>query len=210
MPRLIDREANATLVHPLVMRLLADEGPGAVTYRRVASESGLSLAAVRNMWQTQEKLLQRGAVHARLLLPTYLFLPVETADPAAALQEGIRRLLPLGAGQPQAWRALQALRQHAAASPAREVLANYERAVTMRVIDLVGDVRWLGQPPPRPPRVHSAQEMATRTEADLDAGSALVRAVVTGLAHQVSHLDEACTTDRIQACLHQMVPGLLD
>lgn len=111
MPRLIDREANAALVHPLVMRLLADEGPGAVTYRRVAHESGLSLAAVRNMWQTQEKLLQRGAAHARLLLPTHLFLPTETADPSAVLQEGIRRLLPLDPRQREAWRALHALRR---------------------------------------------------------------------------------------------------
>lgn len=80
----------------------------------------------------------------------------------------------------------------------------------LRVTDLVGEVRWLSQLPPRAPRVYSAQEMATRTAADLDAGSRLVWAVVTGLADQLSHRGEACTTDRIQACLQRMVPGLLD
>ena len=78
-------------VEDIVMRILADEGPHAVTYRRIVAESDLTLSAVRNMWQTQEKLVQRGAAHARSFLPCRMFLPALTADLDLVVREGVRR-----------------------------------------------------------------------------------------------------------------------
>lgn len=56
MPKLTDRPTRATLVHSTVARLVATEGVGAATVRRVAEEADISPSALRHMWPTQEAL----------------------------------------------------------------------------------------------------------------------------------------------------------
>lgn len=210
VPRLIDRQANAELVHPIVMRILADEGPHAVTYRRIVAESDLTLSAVRNMWQTQEKLVQRGAAHARSFLPCRMFLPALTADLDLVVREGVRRLLPLSVEQRLAHRALASLRWAPAESAGRAVLTEYDDLRRLRVLELAADVAWLRLPEPRPGRGHTSEDLRARQRAEPEGGALVLHGLVRGLAHLLAQPESPLSAAHAEACLLRIDASLLD
>jgi hypothetical protein len=205
MPRLTDRIAKAETVHPLIVRLLADEGPSAVTYRRVAAEAGLTLAEVRSVWTTQGALLQRGAATALATCASPRFLPARDADPAEVLREGIRRLLPRTDEQRQAFRALESLRWTSAATAARAALDAHDRSRMLRVLELIDEVRTLRLPQARRPRSWTADGIRERQQRSLEGPEVLVLATVHGLSGLTARVSGALSAAHVEACL-----GLLD
>lgn len=210
MPKLIDRQANTELVHPTVMRILADEGPSAVTYRRIVAETGLTLSAVRNMWQTQEKLVQRGAAYARGFLPCPVFLPSLSADLDLVVREGVRRLLPLTADQRLAHRALESLRWAPLESVGRAVLTAYDDARRLRVLELAADVAWLRLPSPRPGRGYTSEDLRTWQRAEPEGGALILHGLVRGLADLLARPGSSLSAAHAEACLLRIDASLLD
>ena len=210
MPRLTNRIVKAELVHPLVMRLLADEGPAAVSYRRIAAETGLTLSAVRNIWTTQDLLLQRGAAHARELLPLPSLHPRIDADPDAVLREGIRRLLPLTEEQQVAHRALESLRWAPQVSSARRVLEAYDATASLRIRALVDEVLWLREPEPRSSRSRSADQLREAQQRPMTKGEFLMEAVRRGLADCLARTGGCATGAMVDECMHAVDLRLLD
>jgi AcrR family transcriptional regulator len=182
MPRLIDRDAHAGKVLPVVVRLMAAEGLHAASYRRVALESGLSVAAVRNMWQTQEKLHQRAAVSLMDIL--FRPPPTWTADtvPDELIRDALLAILPMSAEQQVAHRAWIALRQSPSGGVLHECAERLERTRLTRVCLALTYADWLRLPAPRPGMKILAQDYARLDTARLDQPAALLVSLVAGIS----------------------------
>lgn len=182
MPRRIDREAHAKRVLPAVVRLMAAGGLPAASYRRVAEEAGLSLAAVRNMWQTQEKLHQRAASSLGSVL--FKAPPVWTAStmPDELIRDAVLAVLPLSPDQQVAHRAWIALRQSPSGGVLHACAERLERTRVTRLCLALAYADWLSLPTPRPTLKILAQDYAGLETDRLEPRAALLLAVVGGMA----------------------------
>ncbi|MEY8565725.1 TetR family transcriptional regulator C-terminal domain-containing protein [Corynebacteriaceae bacterium 7-707] len=63
MPKVVDPGQRRSQILDAALRLVADRGVEGLSFRNVATESGLNVGSVRNSYPTQHELLADAAVH---------------------------------------------------------------------------------------------------------------------------------------------------
>lgn len=152
MPKRIDdRSARTEHVYATVARIVGTEGVAAATVRRVAVEAGLSPAAIRHLWPSQERLHLRTVQwlvrNARGPLPWH----DSDEEPIVRLRRTLQALLPSDETQRQRLRALAAFAATAApGSTMSEVIeADHRQCVSLIARELrYYEVQTSDTPPP--------------------------------------------------------------
>lgn len=210
MPRLIDRDANARRVLPVVVRLMAEGGLQAASYRRVAAESGMTVAAIRNMWETQEKLHQR----AGATLPEILFRPTPPSSrethPDDLLRDAIRAMLPLTEAQRVAHRAWLALLFSPPGGLLHLCARSIERTRMTRICMAVARAEWLSRPEPRPAMLILGQDYALLDIDDLTPGTAGLLTALGGTADALARPVETLSPASAERWVRSIRVPLLD
>lgn len=210
MPRLIDRDANASRVLPVVVRLMAEAGLQAASYRRVATEAGMTVAAVRNMWETQEKLHQRAGATLTDVLFTSPPRWSRDADPDDLLRDAIRSMLPLREEQRVAHRAWVALRFSPPGGLLHLCARGIERTRMTRICMAITYAEWLSQPEPRPSLAILVEDYARLEMDDLDASAVRLLAVLGGTADALARPVEPLSPESAERWVRSIRTPLLD
>lgn len=218
MPKKIDREAHAAAVLPAAVRLVAEEGLAAASYRRVAEASGLSLAAVRNMWETQEKLLQRASASLkhRLFASPEAFGVTRRADgvlPEAPdyLRAHLLALLPLTPDAREAHRAWQVFLANAPFDSRAHQVAEMRAGDRLsRIVRALDGAAWLRLPEPRPSRVVLAQDLVGLTPDNVGPAALQSLTLVAGLSSLLIDRRRPLAPEAAVERVTRSVPCLLD
>jgi hypothetical protein len=212
MPSRIDRDHRVEHVGRAVVRLVADEGTGAVTYRRTATASDLPVQALRHLWPTQERLLVSGLVQLRWDWRSQTWPMFDkSTGPDAWLRATVRQLLPLDQDSRVRERALAAY--SAAARPgalAAGHLREYERG-RMAVIERIAlQARWLADPERTGGFSWTASQFADWDPDKFSRHTIGFLALVNGLTRVLIQAGAPLADETIEQWVGQLGPGLLD
>jgi AcrR family transcriptional regulator len=140
-PRMAPEERREQLLDA-TLKLLADEGYGAVSMEGIARAAGVTKPVIYDLFGTLpdllETLLEREEERALLQLAELTPTPSEDADPERVLIEGIEAFLRAVEARPDAWRVIL---MPVEAMPGR-VRAHVERERTRIREQLESVVRW--------------------------------------------------------------------
>ena len=205
MPKLIDSESRAEVVHEAVCRIVATEGVDAATVRRVADASGLTPAAIRHQWPSQESL---HLSMSQWLLKRWRYEEAPRwhsgIDPHQYFRGTVLSLLPLDPGRllrAQAWLALR--RRHLAGDIA-EVVHARRRELGAVLNHGVRSLRLALDPQPRPGRAVLAHEYVPPNLDNMDPAAFQLFLLVEGLTALLCDHREPLSAERATAWVNSL------
>jgi AcrR family transcriptional regulator len=157
VPIQVDRDGQRALVTDLAGRLVADEGVGAVTFRRVAAVAGTSTAIVSTYFADKRDLLL-ATLRAAASRTSHRFEAAH--ERGGTLQDCLEAWLPLDEARRTDWRVILAFWGLAAADPS---LAEVQDGHVGRARDRVAAVLREQSPAPARERAQLAGEVVALT-----------------------------------------------
>jgi AcrR family transcriptional regulator len=212
MPSRIDRGQRVEHVGRVVLRLVADEGIGAVTYRQTAAAAGLPVQALRHLWPTQERLLLSGLVQLRREWRSQSWpMYDEATGPDVWLQASIRQLLPLDDEAAVRARALTAYSGDArSGSRVSAHLREYERDRMALIERIAHQALWLANPERSGGYTWTASAFADWDPDKFTPPTISLLALVNGLTRLIIQPGAPLAAETVERWVSQFGPGLLD
>lgn len=141
MPRAVDHEQRKRDIVDAVWRVAADEGPGAVTFRRIAKELGGSTTIVTEAFSTRSELIEY-AVTTKVgdWQRTFHELAATEGDPVTVLRTILVENCPIDQAalrESRAWLVALPLSDAANGSRTRELSAAYAQWLSEQITGLL-------------------------------------------------------------------------